>query len=281
MQCSATTARSGSATSCCARAGGQSIAAGDAGFVGTSSLPPSGAELMRQRRAYVARLSRAAGETHRDIAGGREVLSVAYRPNVDADGDDARACMEALFAAREGDVRRMTTSVGPPSRRCGAAGRRARRAGVRLAGPAAHRSAVDAAGGVGRDARGTGGVARADARRRDERIGPRQALPPAGAARGHPDAGDLHRSRRPRGRAGPARSIACLAPRFIRCKANGCLPVRRGAPARKPEWKRVVRFRRASRLPRSRLFRIDHLRRAPPPLAFARRRRFASAPERW
>lgn len=76
-------------------------------------LAVSGAELMRQRRAYVARLSRAAGETHRGIAGGREVLSVAYRPNVDADGDDARACMEALFAAREGDVRRMTTSVGP------------------------------------------------------------------------------------------------------------------------------------------------------------------------
>ncbi len=76
-------------------------------------LAVSGAELMRQRRAYVARLSRAAGETHRDIAGGREVLSVAYRPNVDAGGDDARACMEALFAAREGDVRRMTTSVGP------------------------------------------------------------------------------------------------------------------------------------------------------------------------
>ena len=74
-------------------------------------LAVSGAELMRQRREYVARLSKAAGETHRDIAGGREDLSVVYRPSVD--GEDARACMEALFAAREGDVRRMTTSVGP------------------------------------------------------------------------------------------------------------------------------------------------------------------------
>ena len=36
---------------------------------------------------------------------------MVYRPSVD--GEDARACMEALFAAREGDVRRMTTSVGP------------------------------------------------------------------------------------------------------------------------------------------------------------------------
>ena len=74
-------------------------------------LAASGAELMRQRRQYVERLSLEAGRTHRDIAGGREALRVDYRPSVD--GEDARACLEALFAARESDVRRMTTSVGP------------------------------------------------------------------------------------------------------------------------------------------------------------------------
>lgn len=74
-------------------------------------LAASGAELMRHRREYVARLSETAGETHRDIAGDRERLSIQYRPSVD--GGDAQACMDALFAARENDARRLTTSVGP------------------------------------------------------------------------------------------------------------------------------------------------------------------------
>ncbi len=74
-------------------------------------LALAGAELMRHRREYVDRLSSMAGETHQDIAGGREKLSIQYRPSVD--GETAEACMEALFGVRESDARRMTTSVGP------------------------------------------------------------------------------------------------------------------------------------------------------------------------
>ena len=74
-------------------------------------LAAAGVELMRHRREYVQRLSQRAGETHRDIAGGRERLEIQYRPSVD--GGEVQDCMEALFAARETDLRRMTTSVGP------------------------------------------------------------------------------------------------------------------------------------------------------------------------
>ena len=74
-------------------------------------LSTAGAELMRQRRAYIEKLSRAAAETHRDISDDRERLEIRYLPSVTM-GDDAQANMEALFAARETDVRRMTTSVG-------------------------------------------------------------------------------------------------------------------------------------------------------------------------
>jgi len=74
-------------------------------------LAAAGAELMRHRREYIERLSRAAAETHRDIADDREQLEIRYLPSVSA-GDDAQANLEALFGARETDVRRMTTSVG-------------------------------------------------------------------------------------------------------------------------------------------------------------------------
>lgn len=74
-------------------------------------LALAGAELMRHRREYVARLSDVAGETHRDIANDREKLLIQYHPSVH--GDDFQACMDALFAARENDARRLTTSVGP------------------------------------------------------------------------------------------------------------------------------------------------------------------------
>ena len=74
-------------------------------------LAVAGAELMRHRREYIARLSEMAGETHRDLADDREHLKIQYRPSVD--GGEVQSCMEALFAARENDARRMTTSVGP------------------------------------------------------------------------------------------------------------------------------------------------------------------------
>ena len=74
-------------------------------------LAAAGAELMRQRRAYIARLSLAAGETHREISDGKERLEIRYAPSVTA-GDDVQSGLDALFAARENDLRRMTTSVG-------------------------------------------------------------------------------------------------------------------------------------------------------------------------
>ena len=74
-------------------------------------LATAGAELMRHRRAYIEKLSAAAEETYREIADGREALNVRYAPSVSA-GDDARSNLDALFAARETDVRRLTTSVG-------------------------------------------------------------------------------------------------------------------------------------------------------------------------
>lgn len=74
-------------------------------------LALAGAELMRHRREYVDRLSDVAGQTHQDIAGGREHLRIVYRPSVD--GETTEACMEALFGVRDSDARRMTTSVGP------------------------------------------------------------------------------------------------------------------------------------------------------------------------
>ena len=75
-------------------------------------LAVAGAELTRHRRAYIQRLDSVASGTHRDIAEGRERLEIRYVPSV-AMGDDAQAIMEALFGARESDLRRMTTSVGP------------------------------------------------------------------------------------------------------------------------------------------------------------------------
>ena len=74
-------------------------------------LATAGAELMRHRRAYIEQLSRTASETHRSIADGREKLEIRYLPSVTM-GDDVQSGLEALFGARENDVRRMTTTVG-------------------------------------------------------------------------------------------------------------------------------------------------------------------------
>ena len=75
-------------------------------------LAAAGAQLTAHRRDYIEELGRAAAQTHRDISDARERLELRYLPSVSA-GDDAGAIAEALFAARENDVRRMTTSVGP------------------------------------------------------------------------------------------------------------------------------------------------------------------------
>ena len=74
-------------------------------------LAAAGSELQHQRREYVAKLSKLAGATHRDISDGRERLEIRYLPSVTA-GDDMQSNLDTLFAARENDLRRMTTSVG-------------------------------------------------------------------------------------------------------------------------------------------------------------------------
>lgn len=74
-------------------------------------LARSGAELMYHRRAYIERLSVAAQTTYREITGGSERLGVQYAPSVAA-GDDVQSNLDALLAAREMDMRRLTTSVG-------------------------------------------------------------------------------------------------------------------------------------------------------------------------
>ena len=74
-------------------------------------LAEVGADLIRRRRAYVQKLSKVAGETHFDIADDRERLEIAYAPNLNA--ESAEILAEALFASRETDARRLTTTVGP------------------------------------------------------------------------------------------------------------------------------------------------------------------------
>ncbi len=74
-------------------------------------LAQVGADLIRRRREYISKLSRVAGETHLDIANDRERLEIRYSPSVNA--ESAEALAEALFAARETDARRATTTIGP------------------------------------------------------------------------------------------------------------------------------------------------------------------------
>ena len=74
-------------------------------------LAKAGAELMRHRRDYIEKLSAAAESTYQEIADGRERLQVRYAPSITA-GDDAQSAADALFAARDSDLRRTTTSVG-------------------------------------------------------------------------------------------------------------------------------------------------------------------------
>lgn len=74
-------------------------------------LAAAGVALTVYRRDYICKLSDVAAEIHREIADDRERLEIRYLPSVQA-GDDAGAFMEALFAAREADARRVTTTVG-------------------------------------------------------------------------------------------------------------------------------------------------------------------------
>ena len=73
-------------------------------------LASLGFKIMRYRQEFCARLSRLASENHRDISGGRESLTVEYKPDCEA-GDEA-SLLRALEAARPEDLRRCTTTRG-------------------------------------------------------------------------------------------------------------------------------------------------------------------------
>ena len=72
---------------------------------------------MRHRAAFVARVSDSAHENHLEISGGLEELRARYLPSLPFEADQTGrledAILRALFAARETDVRRGTTTIGP------------------------------------------------------------------------------------------------------------------------------------------------------------------------
>lgn len=81
-----------------------------------AQLARAGARIIEARRCFIRRLSAHAREVHRDITGGKEALELFYRSAVegDLDGEALENCLfAALERARENDLKRCTTSVGP------------------------------------------------------------------------------------------------------------------------------------------------------------------------
>ena len=69
---------------------------------------------MAARADFIGRVSEAAHENHLEISGGLEDLRARYIPSLETDGNDAeRALFAALNIARDSDIRRGSTSVGP------------------------------------------------------------------------------------------------------------------------------------------------------------------------
>lgn len=91
-------------------------AASDSLSVWDEQLALAGARIMESRRAFIARLDEAASAIHRGLSGNQERLLVAYQASVSSDesGDKlAERLLRALTGARETDLRRGITSVGP------------------------------------------------------------------------------------------------------------------------------------------------------------------------
>ena len=79
-----------------------------------AQLARYGAAIMRERQAFIARISASAHENHLEISGGQEDLEARYVPSLDMTGEEpAQALLKALRVARDVDIRRGTTSVGP------------------------------------------------------------------------------------------------------------------------------------------------------------------------
>jgi len=79
-------------------------------------LAEAGAALVVHRRSYIEALAAQAQKNYAAIAGEREPLVVRYVTQIDADGDQqalAALFLARLLKAREEDIRRGATSVGP------------------------------------------------------------------------------------------------------------------------------------------------------------------------
>ena len=76
-------------------------------------LALAGAQIVRHRREYVQALREAACACHRDIAGADEALDIAYVTQLRAGDGLAQDMLRLLHEAREQDMRRAVTSVGP------------------------------------------------------------------------------------------------------------------------------------------------------------------------
>ena len=75
-------------------------------------LAVCGGEIVRNRREAVASLSRFAQEAHASLTGGRETLQVCYMSQAAEAENPAETLLQRLRAARNVDLRRMSTSVG-------------------------------------------------------------------------------------------------------------------------------------------------------------------------
>ena len=78
-----------------------------------AQLARTGAEVMRERLAFMDSLSTVASDMHRRLTDGKEQLFAFYDPDVSADGDIEYAIYDALEASREEDLRRGFTTRGP------------------------------------------------------------------------------------------------------------------------------------------------------------------------
>ena len=81
-----------------------------------AQLAESGAAVMDLRREFLKTLAQTAAETHARVSGGAEVMTVEYAPSAetaDAGAALAEALREMLLRARQMDLRRLITSVGP------------------------------------------------------------------------------------------------------------------------------------------------------------------------
>lgn len=81
-----------------------------------AQLARYGADIMERRRNFVSMISASAEQSHREISGGAERLTAAYRPAVAAEESGAdlqQILLRALKLARENDIRRGTSGVGP------------------------------------------------------------------------------------------------------------------------------------------------------------------------